>query len=265
MRIHMLGVGIDNVTRDQALRAVQRRIASQQPTVIYTPNPIMIHQAMQDDRFRRTLNRAALNLPDGIGLLLAARLMGLPLTERVAGIEFGQELLALAARKKLRVFLLGATPGTAEQAARNLQKQMPKLTVCGTHHGYFKQAESPEICRKIENARTDILLVCLGSPAQEIWIDTHHPKGVLVSVALGGSLDVWAGRVMRAPRLLSDLGLEWLWRMIREPHRLAKLPAILEFLLAALQAKKSGSPYSNGKPQNLRKALLCPDSINPRR
>lgn len=265
MRIHMLGVGIDNVTRDQALRAVQRRIASQQPTVIYTPNPIMIHQAMQDDRFRRTLNRAALNLPDGIGLLLAARLMGLPLTERVAGIEFGQELLALAARKKLRVFLLGATPGTAEQAARNLQKQMPKLTVCGTYHGYFKQAESPEICRKIENARTDILLVCLGSPAQEIWIDTHHPKGVLVSVALGGSLDVWAGRVMRAPRLLSDLGLEWLWRMIREPHRLAKLPAILEFLLAARQAKKSGSPHSNGKPQNLRKALLCPDGINPRR
>lgn len=233
MRANMLGVGIDNITGSEAMTLVARRIRQKQNTVVYTPNPTMMYQAMKDSDFRRTLNRAHLNLPDGVGLRIAAALLSLPLSHRVAGIEFGESLLAFAARTGLRVFLLGGKTGVATAAAQKLRQKHPTLTVCGVHHGYFAESESQAICDRIERVRADILLVCLGSPRQEKWIAKHHPRGVLVSAALGGSLDVWAGNVTRAPHVLSAMGLEWLWRICLEPNRLAKLPHILAFLCTA--------------------------------
>ena len=233
MRIDMFGVGINNITKNEAITLVDKRIRQMQNTVVYTPNPIMMYQAMNDSDFRRTLNCAHLNLPDGVGLRIAAELMSLPLSHRVAGIEFGETLLSLAARTGLRVFLLGGKAGVATAAARKLRQKHPTLIICGVHHGYFADSESQAICDRIERVQTDILLVCLGSPRQEKWIAEHSPRSVLVSAALGGSLDVWAGNVTRAPRVLSAMGLEWLWRMCTEPRRLAKIPDIIGFLAAA--------------------------------
>lgn len=233
MRMDMFGVAIDNITKNEAITLVAKRIRQKQNTVVYTPNPIMMYQAMNDVAFRRTLNRAHLNLPDGVGLRIAAELMSLPLSHRVAGIEFGETLLSLAARTGLRVFLLGGKAGVAVAAARRLRQRYPRLMICGVHHGYFSDSESQAVCERIERARTDILFVCLGSPRQEKWIAEYAPRSVLVSAALGGSLDVWAGHVTRAPRALSSMGLEWLWRMCAEPRRLAKLPDIIGFLAAA--------------------------------
>ena len=246
MKIRLLGVKINAVSKSQALYAVCQRIRQKRYTVIYTPNPIMVSHALRDGKFRRILNRAHLNLPDGVGLVLAAKILGLPLTERVAGIELGEALLSLAEREGLRVFLLGAKPHIADLAAQKLKKKHPRLIVCGTHHGYFREDDTPKICERIASTRTDILLVCLGSPRQERWIAANHPRGVLVAAALGGSLDVWAGNVTRAPRVLSRLGLEWLWRMCLEPRRFSGLADITVFLAAVLRERltshKKGTP-----------------------
>ena len=246
MRVNMLGVGIDAVTKQQALQRVLRRMKEHKYTAIYTPNPIMIRHALRDSRFCRTLNRAHLNLPDGTGLILAAKILELPLSHRVAGIELGEALIGLAEREGLRVFLLGAKPHIADLAAQKLKKKHPRLIVCGTHHGYFSEDDTPKICERIASTRTDILLVCLGSPRQERWIAANRPRGVLVSAALGGSLDVWAGNVARSPKVISHLGLEWLWRMCLEPRRLVGLADITVFLAAVLreriERKAKGTP-----------------------
>ena len=241
MRIHLLGVGIDNIQKSDALQLITHRIEKNLYTVVYTPNPIMIRRAMRDADFRRILNRAHLNLADGVGLSIGATLMSLPRPPRVAGIEFGQSLLALAEKKGWRVFLLGAKPGVAQKAAEKLRQKYPHLVVCGTHHGYFKDFESDAVCRAIKMSQPDILLVCLGSPRQERWIAEHRPHGVLVAAALGGSLDVWAGNTRRAPHLVSAVGMEWLWRMCLEPKRFVGLPDMIGFLAATAKcgAKKT--------------------------
>lgn len=237
MRIPLLGVGIDNITKHEAVSFVSKRICNKQYTAVYTPNPIMICRSLHDPHFRHILNQAHLSLPDGIGLLMAARILGLPLSERVAGIEFGESLLSLAEKKGLRVFLLGAKPGVAEAAAARLRQARPRLFICGTHHGYFCDAETESIKKQIEASRADILIVCLGTPRQECWIHSCQPRGVLVSIALGGALDVWAGKTLRAPQAVSHLGLEWLWRMCLQPHRLRTLPNLLKFALAVTARK----------------------------
>ena len=237
MRVNILGVTVDNLSLPESVARVTAHLKNNVPVTVYTPNPIMISHAIKDSTFRDVLNRATFNLPDGIGLLWAAKILSLPLTNRVAGIEFGQALLSYAAQKALRVYLLGGKPGIAAQAAQKLKQKYPNLIICGTHHGYFSENQSPALCQKIEQAQTDILFVCLGSPRQEIWLDTYHPHGVQISAALGGSLDVWSGSVKRAPRLLSNVGLEWLWRMILSPRRAKNLTHILHFLLTAYKER----------------------------
>ena len=235
MRVNILGIEIDSLGRWEAMRKITRRMAADQQTAVFTPNPIMIGRALRDRSFTEILNQGDLNLADGIGILLAARLLGLPSPPRTAGIDFGEALLAYAASAGLRVFLLGGRPGVAEKAAHILRLRFPQLNVCGTHHGYFQNEQTEALRAHIRAAAPHMVLVCLGSPKQERWIaeNRHHLSQVKIFMGLGGSLDVWSGTVIRAPQLLSNLGLEWLWRMILEPRRLSDLPLILSFLLAA--------------------------------
>ncbi len=234
MRTDILGVGIDGMTKEEALALAAERIRAERFTRVYTPNPLMIRQALKDPQFRQIINRGHINLADGIGVILAARILALPLHHRAAGIEFGQLLLSYAARTGRRVFLLGGRPGVAKRAAARLTKQLPGLIICGIHHGYFSDSQATAVIRKIEATHADIVLVCLGSPKQERWIDAHRPRGVLLMAALGGSLDVWSGHTERAPRILSHMGLEWLWRMMSEPRRLSGIVPICQFLAAAV-------------------------------
>lgn len=237
MRINLLGVSVDCQKKGEALRYVQERIAQKRPTRIYTPNPVIIQTAARNPVFRDVLNRADLNLPDGSGLLLAARILSLPLSERVAGIEFAEALLALAQQNGYGVFLFGGKPGVAHAAASRLKQRFPNLRICGARHGYFDEKHSPMIAKQIQRSGANILLVGLGAPRQEFWIHHHMPRGVSVAMGVGGSLDVWAGTVCRAPAFLSALGLEWLWRMILEPHRAKNLPHMVAFLSSAVAKK----------------------------
>lgn len=236
MKITLLGVRIDAVGRWEAMRILTRRMAAGRQTVVYTPNPAMVWRARRDKAFRAILNRGDLSVADGIGIVLGARLAGLPPPPRVAGIELGGDVLNYAARAGLRVFLLGGKPRVAQEAARRLVRRFPTLSVCGMHHGYFREGERDAILHKIRAARADVLLVCLGSPRQEQWIDRNRAAlpSVKLFMGLGGSLDVWAGAVKRAPRPLRKIGLEWAWRMTLEPRRLKNLAPISAFLVSSL-------------------------------
>ena len=203
----------------------------EQPCVVYTPNAVMLDACKREARLISLLNRATLSLPDGAGMILAARRKKLQLRQRVAGIDFGEALLASAEKAALRVYLLGAAPGVAMAAAERLQVRFPQLCICGTAHGYFEKegAENQKLLAHIHACNPDILFVCFGFPIQEEWIDRNLASltSLRVIAALGGSLDVWAGHVRRAPRMISRMGLEWAWRMAHEPKRLKHLPALL--------------------------------------
>ena len=205
------------------------------PCWIVTPNALMLDSCKREPKNAALLSEADLALPDGAGVLLAAKRQGTPLPCRVAGIDFGEALLARAAEEGLRVFLLGGGEGVAEDAAAHLQVRYPALRICGTCWGYFEKSgeEDRRITAHVRACHPDILFVCFGFPMQERWIEEHLHllDGVRVVAGLGGSLDVWSGRLRRAPKIVSHMGLEWAWRMAGEPKRLKNLPAILRFVL----------------------------------
>ena len=230
--IKLYGVKIDNVTKEEAMYRALR--ATGEPCVVFTPNALMLERARKDTELSALLNRASLSLPDGAGVLWAAEKMGTPLRERVAGIDFGSEIIERAERSGLRVFLLGGAENVAERASENLRKKHPRLCICGTTWGYFHKTgeENARVISYIRACRPDILFVCMGFPVQERWIidNLHHLTDIRVIACLGGSLDVWAGDLRRAPEWMSRTGMEWLWRMLRQPKRFAKLPKIVSFL-----------------------------------
>lgn len=231
--IEISGVKINDTTVSAAVDyALSGECA---PCWVVTPNAVILDACLHNVALASLLQQADLSLADGAGVLLAARRQGTPLSCRVAGIEFGEAILARAAEEGLRVFLLGGGEGTAEEAAKNLMRRDPRLCICGTCWGYFQKEgeEDRRVIDCIRAARPDVLFVCLGFPLQERWIEAHLHLlgGVRVVAGLGGSLDVWSGRLRRAPRAVSRMGLEWAWRMAREPKRLRHLPSILRLLL----------------------------------
>jgi N-acetylglucosaminyldiphosphoundecaprenol N-acetyl-beta-D-mannosaminyltransferase len=231
MKITVGGVAFDNLTLSEAVREAMR--GNGEACRVYTPNALMLRACTENPKYTELLNSASLVLPDGAGVLLAARRQGTPLRERVAGISFGEALLCEAARGDDRVFLLGGKEGVAPRAAENLQKRYPGLNICGAYWGYFEKEgeENRRVLGMIKACRPDILLVCFGFPVQEVWIRENLPylPSVRIAAGLGGSLDVWAGDVRRAPVFVQRRGLEWAWRMAAEPKRLAQLPQIFRF------------------------------------
>ncbi|MBR3893579.1 MAG: WecB/TagA/CpsF family glycosyltransferase [Clostridia bacterium] len=232
-RIRLCGVTIHDLTLDEAVEAALEKRG--EPCFAVTPNALMLEACRKCSDSAALLNRATLSLPDGAGVLLAAKRQKTPLRARVAGIEFGEALLRRAAEEGLRVFLLGGKAGVAQRAAERLEARFPGLSVCGSYWGYFERTDEEDraLCDHIRACRPDLLFVCFGFPTQEKWIAEHLDRlsALRVVAGLGGSLDVWAGDVRRAPAPLSRLGLEWAWRMLLQPKRLKKLPAIVRFVV----------------------------------
>lgn len=240
MKINVLGVYFDNVTPTEALERGAQLMAQPGFHYVVTPNPEFVLAAEKDKEFRDVLNGADLVIPDGIGVIYSAKLLGTPLKSRVPGIEFSAGMLAHMDKVCGRVFLLGAKPGVAEQAAANISKDFPNLTICGTHDGYFKEDEP--VVQLIKESNADLLFVCLGAPRQEKFMAKYGPEtGVKLAMGLGGSLDVYAGVVERAPESWQNLNMEWAYRLVKEPKRfgrMAKLPLVLvKSLLLRLSGK----------------------------
>ncbi len=253
---YILGVKVDAVTRQQAIDRVAEMMTGGEQHYITTPNPEMLVAAQKDAEFRDILNRSSLALPDGFGLILAGRLLGTPLPERIAGSDFVFDIARFAGRNEYSMYLLGGRGDVAERAAEKLIARFPDLKIVGAESGpafpssraqsaAADEAEGSHtnVCKRILDAAPDILLVALGHGKQEKWIAAHLTElpSVKIAMGVGGAFDFIAGRVRRAPKLMRALGLEWLWRLFLQPWRILRIyRAVIVF--SALLLRKYLTP-----------------------
>ncbi len=219
-RISILGVPVDNITIADAMTRVAAYIEQRGPHQIVTVNPEFVMEAQHNAAFRAVLHQADLATPDGFGLVLAARWLGTPLCQRVTGVELTQRIAERAAARGYRLFLLGAAPGVARQAGAILTAQYPGLSIAGCYAGSPHPRHEPFLRQLIVAAQPDVLLVAYGHPAQDLWIARNQPDlQIPVAMGVGGVFDYLTGRVPLAPTWLRRLGLEWLYRLLRQPRR----------------------------------------------
>ncbi len=234
-KIDILGVMVDHVNMSEALERALACVRAPETGVVYTPNSEIVMAAYKDPDFCKVLNSADLVVADGIGVVHASKILKAPLPERVAGYDLSCLLLEKAAEEGLRVYFFGGKPGVAELATKNLQEKHPALSVCGMQDGYFDVEKEKMIIADIKEKKPDILFVCLGAPKQEQWIYNHKAElsaGLILGV--GGSLDVWAGTVERAPEKYQKAGLEWFYRLMKQPSRFFRMLALPKFGLTVL-------------------------------
>ena len=222
--IAILGVPFDPVSKEDAVDSIEEMIASRRPHYLVTPNVDFLVQARRDVELRRILFEAHLVVCDGTPLVWASRLLGNPLPERVAGADLVPLLIEVAARKGYRIFLLGATPDSAERAVQNLRRNYPRLVIAGSYSPPFHhllEMDHEEIKRRVLSARPDLLFVSFGCPKQEKWVAMHYRNlGVPVTAGVGATIDFLAGQVKRAPLWMQKSGTEWVFRLAQEPRRL---------------------------------------------
>ncbi len=240
-RYELLGTAVHAVTLAGALDWVSASVQARTVGYVVTLNGALLVQTARDPALRALVNEAALVTADGIGVLLAARILGVTLPGRVAGIDLAVAVCARAAQLAHRMYLLGGAPGVAARTADALRRQHPTLQIVGTHHGYLAPEDEPAVVTDIQHARPDVLLVAFGAPRQEIWMRRWNKElGVPVAIGVGGSFDVLAGRVPRAPGWMQRAGLEWLYRVWREPRRWSVVRTIPPLFLMALRARLKG-------------------------
>lgn len=248
-KINILGVPLDMVDMEEALQRFRMLMETEDLSIIVTPNSEIVVNAGKDPELLGIIKSANLAIPDGIGLVYGSRLLGHPLKERVTGIDFLGRILQFLAEEGKSVFLLGSKPGgpgepsVAELAGERMAEAFPGLRVAGAYHGYFKEDEEESIVKIIKESQADFLCVALGSPKQEKFMARHKDAlGARAAIGVGGSLDVWAGTVKRAPAFYQNHGLEWLYRLIQQPSRFKRIGALPKFMIKVLIYKKTLIP-----------------------
>ena len=237
MRVDVLGVGFDNVTMEEAVERALTLLEEEGPHYVVTPNPEIVEACRADAAVMEAVNGADLVLADGIGVVKGARMLGTPLRARTPGIEFAGHLMGKLAEQRKSLYLLGAKPGVAELAAEKLAAAYPGLRIAGTHDGYFR--EDAPVAEAIRKSGADVVFVCLGAPKQEFWMRKNGAAtGARLLCGLGGSMDVFAGVVSRAPKFWSDHGLEWFYRLCKEPRRIGRMMKLPLFLVHVQQEKR---------------------------
>lgn len=239
MKTEVLGVQYDNVTMGEALAVARDILRGEKTEYCVTPNAEMAYEALRDPEFCALLNEAGLVLPDGAGVVLAAKILKTPLKQKVAGVEFAQQLLGLLEETGGRLYLLGSKPGVAELAAEKMLQKHPKLCICGMADGYFK--DEAAVVEKINAVDADVVFVCLGAPKQELFMRAHREEvKARLLIGLGGTLDSIAGTVKRAPRWMIKLQLEWLYRLLKQPSRFGRMLRLPKYVFAALKKRMKG-------------------------
>jgi N-acetylglucosaminyldiphosphoundecaprenol N-acetyl-beta-D-mannosaminyltransferase len=252
--VNLMGVRLHPVTMSAALAEAERFIREDRPHMIVTTDASGFMRAQDDPEFREIVNQADLVTPDGAGVVLAARLLNIPIEARCPGCDMVAGLCSVAARLGRSVYLLGAAPGVAEKAAQKLQEQIPGLEVAGCHDGYFTEEQEPAIVEEIRALRPAVLFVALGIPRQEMWIRKHLQElNVPVCVGVGGSFDVISGLKKRAPVWMQRIGLEWLYRVAKEPRRLPRLAALPRIVLLAFAELLRPPAHVEEPPQHAAK------------
>jgi N-acetylglucosaminyldiphosphoundecaprenol N-acetyl-beta-D-mannosaminyltransferase len=240
--VDILGVRVDAVTYDDTLDISEQWIEQRGPHQIATANPEFVMAAQVDGEFRQTLLQADLCVADGVGLLWAARRLGRRLPERVTGSDLVPLVAQAAAQHGWRIYLLGAAPGVAEQAAHKLEQQNPGLCIAGVYAGSPAQAEAPAIVQRVRAAAPDVLFVAYGAPAQDLWIARHGRElAVPVMMGVGGAFDHIVGVQKRAPRWVQRIHLEWLFRLVTQPWRWRRQLALPRFVWAVWRQRARGT------------------------
>ncbi len=235
MKIDILGVLVDHVDMNEALTRCQTFLEEDKAHTVFTPNSEIIMTAYQDAEFCETLNAGDLIIADGIGVVYASKILKAPLPERVAGFDLASNLIESVKDGSRSLYFFGGKPGVAELAIKNLTEKYPALSVAGCSDGYFDAEKEKQIIADIQTKKPDILFVCLGAPKQEKWIAQHKDElGAKLILGVGGSLDVWAGTVERAPEKYQKAGLEWFYRLKKQPSRFFRMLSLPKFGLTVL-------------------------------
>ncbi|MEQ8201435.1 MAG: WecB/TagA/CpsF family glycosyltransferase [Syntrophomonadaceae bacterium] len=237
-QVIILGCRVDILNTAQCLDKITELVDARKTAHVITLNAEIVYQAQTNRELLGIINEAAVVTPDGIGIVWGGRQLGYVIPERVSGIDLLYSICETAPTRKWKIYLLGSSPGVADEAGGQLKARFPGLHICGSHHGYFQPSEVASIIADINHSQADILVVSLGAPKQEIWISQNKDDlAVPVCIGVGGSLDVIAGNKKRAPGWMIRMNLEWLYRLLAEPSRWRRQLALPKFVLLILQSK----------------------------
>jgi N-acetylglucosaminyldiphosphoundecaprenol N-acetyl-beta-D-mannosaminyltransferase len=222
----------------EVLAQVSDAIVSRKTCHIVTADASMAVIARSDAELMQIVQQAGLVTPDGAGILWASHFLNTPIPNKVSGVDLVAHLCRLSAEKGWRLYFLGAAPGVAAQAAKQLAESYPGAQIVGTRDGYFQVGDEGDVLSEIKAARPDILLVALGIPKQEKWINKHqNTLGIPIAIGVGGSFDVYSGRVRRAPVYMQKSGLEWLYRLWFNPRKIGKVMTLPQFALLTIRQR----------------------------
>ncbi len=238
MRTEIMNVPIDVISKKEALAWVLDALKKNKYQMLFTPNPEFVMTAQKDKEFMDILKKGDLVIADGIGILLASKLNKVKIAERVTGCDLMFTIFDTIKNMDYSVYILGGKPGVCELAKKNMESKFQNLKIIGCHNGFFDEKQEKLIVEEIQTLKPDILIVCTGFPKQEKWIYKYRDVlPVKVAMGLGGSIDIMAGTVKRAPKQWSAIGLEWLYRLISEPSRLGRMSQLPIFVLEVLKSK----------------------------
>ena len=240
-KVNILGIRVDKLTKSECDDIIKKILKERKNKKIFTPNPAIALSARKDKKMRKIINSADLLITDGIGLIHASKILKDPIPQRITGIDTGEKILKFADEEHFSIFLLGGTKDTVTMAADKIKEKYTNVMIAGIHHGFFdiNGKYNDKLVNQINISKPDIIFVCMGYPKQELWIFQNSNKipSLRLSIGLGGSLDVWSGKIKRAPLLFRKLDIEWLWRMIRQPKRFINIMDIPCFYYFILQQK----------------------------
>lgn len=238
-RLKLLGVPVDAYHSPEVLlQDIEEGMKVQSTKTIFSINPEKIMRSRKDPALIAALENSAFLIPDGVGVVLAIRALHKKRVSRITGVDLMRLLLEKAEKRRYRVYIFGAKPAVLSRAMAEIKKRYPSLELVGSSHGYIQENQYASLVNEINAAKSDIFFVGLGSPKQENWIHAHkNALNVKLCMGIGGSLDVMAGHIPRAPYFLRTLGLEWLYRLIREPNRIRRQILLPHFFFELLKVK----------------------------
>lgn len=233
-RITILGVPIDNVTKEEAGQITLDLVKKSNKSckMIFAPNTEFVMKAQKDEEFANILKLSCLATPDSVGIMLGAKMQGKKFVERIPGQAYFREVLRVGEKEGLTFYLLGGMNGIPEKTRDNLLKIFPNIKIVGVHNGFLNEETEKEVIEEINTLQPNVLFVAMGAPKQEKWIYNHRNElKVDVATGQGGTFDYEAGRIKRAPKLIQKLGIEWLWRLALEPKRIIRMSVLPLYII----------------------------------
>lgn len=236
--VDIAGINVDDISMEQAVERIYEFIDSDKNHSVYTPNAEIMMDGITNKNMKKILNSADMLVADGAGVVLASRILGKEVAEKVSGFDLAKNLLIASEKRPIKFYLFGGKPGIAEKAHANIICDYPGAEVVGTRNGYFSAEDNEAIINDINSSGAQVLFVCLGAPRQEQWINANKTRlKTKASLGIGGTLDVLAGNVKLAPDFFRDRGLEWLYRLYKEPWRFKRMLRLPKFILHVFALK----------------------------